>query len=237
LEKEDSGLYSGEVYMIFVNFKIFEPGSGERALALAQVCREVQEQTKVTIIPVVQAVDLFRLARQGLSVWVQHVDPIDFGAHTGQISPQAVSLAGAKGTLLNHSEKKIPPELISKSITSCRKVGLKVLACSDNLEEGKKITQFEPDFLAYESPELIGSRAVSVATAKPEVIKSFVDEIKTIPVLAGAGVHSRKDVEIALQFGAVGVLVATDVVLAQNPKEELLDLAAGFGKGEKNEKI
>lgn len=214
--------------MIFVNFKTYKQGTGQAALELVKICQEVNKKTAIKVIPVIQGVDIFRFASQGFEVWAQHVDNINFGPNTGQILPQAIVAAGAKGTLLNHSEYKLPLEVIKEIINRCQALKLKTLICSDSLEEAKQIAEGKPDFIAYEPPEFIGSRTDSVSSVKPKVIKDFVKEIKTIPVLVGAGVHSQKDVKVALKLGAKGILVATDVVLAKNPEKELLDLVGGF---------
>ena len=214
--------------MIFVNFKTYQKGTGEAALSLARICRQVEKETTVKIIPVVQVVDIFRLTREGFEVWTQHIDDIDFGPNTGQILPQSVIAAGVKGTLLNHSENKLPIQVIGSIVARCSKLGLKTLVCTESIEEAKEIIEFQPDLIAYEPPEFIGNRTDSVSSARPGVIRNFVKEIKAIPVLVGAGVHSQKDVKVALKLGATGILVATDVVLAENPEKELLDLAGGF---------
>ena len=214
--------------MIFVNFKTYKEGTGEKAVKLAKICQTVEKKTAIKVIPVIQAVDIFHLTSQGFEVWAQHIDNINFGPNTGQILPQAIIAAGAKGTLLNHSEYKLPIEVIRETIKRCQALKLKTLICSDNLEEAKQIVEGKPDFIAYEPPEFIGSRTDSVSSVKPKVIKDFVKEIKAIPVLVGAGVHSQKDVKVALKLGAKGILVATDVVLAEKPEKELLDLAGGF---------
>jgi len=214
--------------MVFVNFKTYKEGTGEEAVKLARICQEVSKKTSLKIIPLVQAADIFRLANLGLEVWAQHLDDINFGPNTGQVLSQAILAAGARGTILNHSENKLPTPVIGSILNRCRRLELKSLVCSESVEEAKEIVEFKPDFLAYEPPEFIGSRTTSVSTAKPEVIRDFIKEIKKIPVLVGAGVHSKKDVEVALNLGAKGILVATDVVLAKNPKKELIDLAEGF---------
>ncbi len=199
-------------------------------MKLVGICDEVQKKTKVKVFPVVQAVDLYHATHHfpHLKIWTQHVDSISFGPNTGQILPEAVAAARAEGTLLNHSENKLPLEVIKETIGRCQKLKLKVLVCSDSFDEAKEIVEVEPDLIAYEPPEFIGSRKTSVATAKPGVIKRFIEKIRNIAVLAGAGVHSQEDVRIAVKLGVVGVLVATDVVLAKDPKKELLDLAKGF---------
>ncbi len=214
--------------MIFINFKTYKQGTGQAAFELAKICQKVAKKTSVQIFPLVQAADIFNLAHQGLKVWAQHVDNINFGPHTGQILPQAVADAGAEGILLNHSEHKLPVEVVKETLKRCQTLGLKTLVCSDSLEEAKVIAEAKPDLIAYEPPEFIGSRTDSVSTAKPEVIKDFVNEIKKIPVLVGAGIHSQKDVRMALQLGTKGILVATDVVLAEKPEKQLLELAGGL---------
>jgi len=211
--------------MIFVNFKTYQQGTGESALALAKICAEVEKETGIKIIPIVQVVDIFRLVSQGLNVWAQHMDGIDFGPHTGQILPEALKEAGAKGILLNHAEKKLSWQDLKKIME--KRQNLQTLVCSESFEEGQQIVTLKPDFLAYEPPGLIGG-TVSVSQAKPEIINDFVAKIKEVPVLVGAGVHNQEDVQKALELGAKGVLVSSDVVLSENPKQELLNLAGGF---------
>lgn len=217
--------------MVFVNFKTYRQGTGKAAIKLTQICQAVEKKTSVKVVPVVQIVDIFRIIKKtGGPVWAQHIDDIEYGPNTGQILPEAVKAAGAVGVLLNHSENKLPVEVIGETIKRCQSLKLRVLVCSDSLEEAEEIAVFKPDLLAYEPPELIGSQTASVSTAKPEVIKDFVTEIKNIPVLIGAGIHSQQDVKIGIKLGTVGILVSSDVVLAQNPEKELLDLADGFNK-------
>lgn len=217
--------------MIFVNFKAYKQGSGASAVHLAEACIAVEQKTKVKIIPIVQAVDIYKLNLLGFEVFTQHVDSIEDGAYTGLISAKSVRLAGAKGTVLNHSERPLALEEIKKTISLAKKEGLKTLICTETIKKAEEIEKFNPDFIAYEPSELIGNQDISVSRAKPEVIKTFTDKIKT-PVLVGAGIHSKEDVEVALKLGAKGILTATDVVLAENPEKQLLDLAQGFLKHE-----
>lgn len=215
--------------MLFVNFKAYQQGTGESALELAKTCRFVSEAEGINIIPAVQTADIFRLVQKiDLPIWAQHVDNISYGAHTGHVLPESVLFSGAEGTILNHSENKLPLEVVKETIKKLREAGLKVLVCCENIKEGKKIAKVEPDFIAYEPPELIGSRTSSVATAKPEIITEFVKSFPSISIIIGAGIHSQEDVQISLSLGVKGILVATDVVLAKNPERELTELARGF---------
>jgi len=194
--------------MIFVNFKTYQQGTGEAALLLAKICTEVEKETGVQIIPIVQAADVSRLVNVGLDVWSQYV-----------------FVSGAKGVLLNHSEKKLSFEDLG--IMMEKRQNFQILICAESIEEGQKMATLKPDFLAYEPPELIGGE-ISVSQARPEIIREFVEKIKDIPILVGAGIHQQIDVKKALELGAKGVLVSSDVVLSENPQQELLDLTGGF---------
>jgi len=59
-------------------------------------------------------------------------------------------------------------------------------------------------------------------------IKKMVKILEPTPVLVGAGIHQAKDVEVSLKMGARGILVASDVVKAEDPRKELLELAEVF---------
>jgi triosephosphate isomerase len=86
-----------------------------------------------------------------------------------------------------------------------------------------------PDWILYEPPELIGSKDKSVATEKAESIRKAADACGKTPLIVGAGVKTRLDVEVSLEKGAMGVGLASGIVLAKDPKKVLLDLVKGFG--------
>ena len=215
--------------MIFVNFKTYQKGTGKSALLLAKICLEVEKETGIKIIPVVQVVDINLL--KDFNVFTQHVDDISFGPNTGKILPQAIIEAGAKGTLLNHSESKIPFQVIGSTIQKIKALdnNFKVLVCCESIDEAQEIIEFKPDFLAYEPPELIGGD-ISVSKAEPEVISDFTKMIKEVPILVGAGIRTGDDVKKAIELKAQGILVSSDLLLAEDFKKELLELALAFKK-------
>jgi len=218
--------------MIFVNFKTYQEGTGELAVSLVKTLESVAEESQVKIIPVVQATDVKEIvALTRLEVWVQKVDAFDFGAHTGAILPEAVLEDGAVGTFINHSEAKISDfDELTKVVKRADEVGLKTLVFASNVAELERVAGLNLTFVAYEPAELVGSRDTSVAQAKPEVISQAYEILraKGIPLVVGAGIKSSEDVRKSVELGAVGVAVASDIVLAKNPKEELLNLISGF---------
>lgn len=215
--------------MIFVNFKTYKEASGELAISLAETIRQVASKTGVEIVPCPQTADLREVAKlSSHPVWVQHIDVQERGRATGWFPAEIAKSAGAEGTLLNHSEHKLSLGVLGETLARGKEAGLKTLVFADSLKEAKIIGELQPDLIGYEPPELVGSRNTSVASAKPEIIKAVVEAVSPVPVVVGAGVHSREDVEVSIKLGAVGIAVATDVVLAEDPEKELRDLAGGF---------
>ena len=67
---------------------------------------------------------------------------------------------------------------------------------------------------------------------KKEFEKEFTEKFsgidKNIKILCGAGVNSKKDVEIAIKLGAKGILLASAVVKAANQKKVIEELISAF---------
>lgn len=213
--------------VVVVNFKTYKEGTGFAAVRLAQICRRVQEETKVRIVAVPQVADLRNCVETGAECWVQHVDTVEQGKKTGWITVEDVEEAGARGTLLNHSEHKLGFDLVKSIADQTRGMAFELCICAADENEAAELDKLEPNYIAYEPPELIGSRDKSVASEKSSVVEKVVKLVKS-PVLIGAGVHSPENVTTGLKLGAKGILLATDVVLAEDPEYELRKLAEAF---------
>lgn len=217
--------------MIFINFKTYEETTGARGQALLNIIGEVSAETNIPLIPVVQVLDLARFRGNTLlPLWVQHMDPIGFGAHTGFVLPEEIVNLDGKGVFLNHSEHPLAQKVLVSSVKRAKEVGLKTLVFAKDIEAVKKNLVLKPDFLSYEPPAFVGSTTMSVSQATPEVIAEAAQLCAdaAIPLIVGAGVHSTEDVSVAIKQGAAGVAVATDIVKSADPKESLLKLLAGF---------
>jgi triosephosphate isomerase len=218
--------------VIILNFKTYRESSAERGLALARTCEEVAQETGKSIVIAPQQIDLSLIAREvGIPVLAQHVDPVGEGSYTGHISPAAVKETGAMGTLINHSERQLSQDLIRLTVEKCREIGLESVVCANDIEMGKVAASFGPDYVAVEPPELIGGE-ISVTSANPDIVSGTVEKVKevnaNVVVLCGAGVKKGEDVRKAIELGTEGVLLASGVVKAGNPKKALLDLAEGL---------
>lgn len=214
--------------LILVNFKVYQEAHGENAIRLARIHEKVAKETGVSIALAVSALDVATVSAEvSLPVFVQHVDPYGFGAYTGYIIPQAVKQAGAYGTLLNHSEHRLSPEILKQSIDRAHSTGLFVVACAGTAEEGEMISAMGPDMVAVEPPDLIGGD-ISVSKAQPGIIEEAVRRIGRGKVLVGAGVKNGEDVRTAIALGASGVLLASGITKAVDPEKVLRDLISGL---------
>jgi triosephosphate isomerase (TIM) len=218
--------------MIFVNFKTYEESTGEASLELTKILEEVAKESQIKIIPVVQAIDLREVvASTSMEVWIQKVDPIDFGAHTGSVVPAEIVEAGAKGTFLNHSENKITDfEVLKNTVQKCKEAGLKTLVFAGDIEELKRNLDTNPDYISYEPPELVGSATVSVSQAKPEIVSeaTAIARDAGIPLIIGAGIHTQEDIRKGLELGAAGFAVASGIVKAPDQRGAIEELVEGY---------
>ncbi len=217
--------------LIVLNMKTYEQSTGEGGVRIARVCDEVASEADAKFIVCPSADLLYRISSEvSVPVFAQHVDNRGFGSHTGRVLPEAAKAAGAVGCLVNHSERRLRLADIEALVARLRELGLTSIVCSNNVATTRAIAALEPDYVAIEPPELIGS-GISVASAQPELITDSVDAVKEVSgkvkVLTGAGISRGEDVAAALELGTVGVLLASGVVKADDPRMVLLDLVAG----------
>jgi triosephosphate isomerase len=216
--------------MIVLNLKNYQKSIDE-AVKFTVVAEDVALETGIRIAICPPTIRLREAASKYNDVFAQHVDVESLGAHTGSIPVESIKAAGAIGSLVNHSEKKLPLDKVEQTIKSLNELNLESLACSKDPAESEKIAALKPKYIAVEPPELIGS-GISVSESKPEVVTQSVEAIKnvdpSIKALCGAGVSNADHVKKALELGSEGVLLASAFVKAEDPKEFLRGLAAVF---------
>ena len=215
---------------VIINFKAYKEGFGNSAHNIVRAAERVSEESGVLIGVAPGFMDIPPLSKHfSLPVYAQHVDAIKPGAHTGHILAEAVRFAGALGTLINHSERRLTLADVSGAVEAAKNAHLQTVVCTNNILTSAAAAAFSPDFIAIEPPELIGT-GVSIATADPGVIENSVAAVKNvnsgIRVLAGAGISTGDCVKRAFELGADGVLLASGVVKAKNPEEVLFDLVS-----------
>lgn len=217
--------------MIVLNLKTYKQ-TLEKALLFTDIASEVVAETGVRVVVSPPSVFLKSAANRFSDVFAQHVDAESPGAFTGSLPVDALKQVKVKGSLVNHSEKRLNDmNKIKATVHSLHAGTLESLVCGESAKECAEIAAFSPTYIAVEPPELIGS-GISVSNAKPEIVTDTVKEIKNvndkISVLCGAGVSNKDDVQNALKLGADGVLLASAFVKAEDPKTFLKELASVF---------
>ena len=216
--------------IVILNYKTYLESSGENALELARALKSASEESGITMVAAPQAADIYRIQDQiSLPIFAQHIDPITPGGHTGSNLIETLIEAGISGSLINHSENRMKLADIDEVIQLCKQNDIESCVCTNNIATSKAIATFSPDAVAVEPPELIGT-GIPVSQAQTEVVEDSVKGVKSInkkiKVLCGAGISTGDDMKAAMDLGADGVLLASGIVKAKNPKEALLDLVS-----------
>ncbi|MDF0590426.1 triose-phosphate isomerase [Candidatus Methanocrinis natronophilus] len=217
---------------IVLNFKTYTEATGLAALELSRICEEVAAGYDVEMVVVPQTADI-RLICENVSIPVfsQHVDGVGFGGYTGSVTAASIRGAGAAGTLINHSERRLQLAEIEASISACRTEGLATIVCTNNIATTRAAAALKPDYVAVEPPELIGS-GIPVSKADPGIVTGSVEAVKMVEpevgVLCGAGISRGEDLKAALELGSVGVLLASGIIRAKDQRRALEDLLSGI---------
>ena len=196
-------------------------------VAVAEAARDAAAESGVDIAVAPQAADLARVADTGVTTFAQHVSPVSHGSHTGSTLAEAAADNGATGTLLNHSERRLKLADIDDSLGAADRVGFDTVVCANNPDQIAAAAALGPDAVAVEPPELIGT-GTPVSQADPDVVEDAVAAAEavdpSVDVYCGAGISTGDDLVAAQELGASGVLLASGVAKADEPRAALEDL-------------
>jgi len=216
--------------IVILNYKTYLESSGLNALNLAHDLESAAEESGITMVAAPQSADIYRISQEAsLPIFAQHIDSISPGGHTGSNLIDTLIEAGVSGSLINHSEQRMKLADIAEVVKLCKDNNIESCVCTNNIETSKAVAALNPVAVAVEPPELIGT-GIPVSQAQPEVVEDTVNEVKAInkdiKVLCGAGITTGDDMKAAMDLGADGVLLASGIIKAENPKEALLDLVS-----------
>ena len=229
------------MHLFIINSKNYFEAAGEKALRLAGVIDSITKEEKnskaVKIVLAVPAFSVGQLSSEFRSIdyFCQHLDDHELGSTTGFLIPEIAKSFGASGSLINHSEHRIPSTSISHLVGRLRELALVSVVCARDGEEVSQFAEFEPDYIAIEPPELIGSgRAVS--KTRPELIvdsrkqlDAVVDRLKSkTKLLCGAGIIDPIDATKAIELGSEGILVASGIIKSQDWRASIQGLTNGL---------
>lgn len=205
---------------------------GDELVSLARHADSLSVQYDVRIILTPQTVDIPRLVEETshLLIFAQHMDPVRIGRGNGSVLPEALKAAGVKGTMLNHAEKPLDPDVLAETISRADEVGLATLVCAGDLQEVKRISRLAPNIIIAEAPELIGVGSTA-AEDRPNIpaINRMVEEISPkTRVLHAAGISNGKDVYDIIAAGAEATGSSSGVLKAPDPFSMLEEMLSNI---------
>ena len=222
--------------MFIINFKNYEEIAGVNAIKLAKVAQATSKKYKIKIAIAPPQHLLSELTKHSIPVFAQHLDNLNMGSTTGFVIPEIVKKSLVRGALINHSEHRIPEKQIRELVLRLKKLGMISVVCVKDVREAKKYARLNPDYIAIEPPELIGT-GKAVSKERPEIITKSVAAVmqakNSTKLLCGAGIVSGEDVARAIQLGARGILVASGIIKAKNWNEIVDELAKPISKNYK----
>lgn len=205
--------------MFIINCKNYEEISGDKILEFVKIAEKISKKykIKIAIAPPQHLIGL--VSNSKIPILAQHIDNSKVGSTTGYVIAELLKKSKVSGSLINHSEHRISSEDISKLILKLRELKMISVVCVKDVSEAKKYSKLNPDYIAIEPPELIGS-GKAVSNERPEIIIKAADAVKSAnnktKLLCGAGIVSGQDVAKALELGSKGILVASGIIKAKN---------------------
>ena len=223
-----------KVPIILINYKTYSEATGKKAVKLSKIAEEINRETEVTIAVAPQVADLASVCNVvSIPVFAQHIDPIVPGNSTGHVLLESVKEAGAIGTLINHSERRLKLCDIETIIARTREASMVSVVCTNNAAVSEAAAALKPDIVSLEPPELIGT-GIPVSKSRPEVVTETVTLVKhvnpCVVTLCGAGITKGDDVAAALKLGTKGVLVASGIVKAKEPRKVIMEFAEAINQ-------
>ena len=205
--------------MFIINCKNYEEISGDKIKKFIKIAEQVSKKykIKIAISPPQHLIGL--VTNSSIPILAQHVDDSKIGSTTGYIIPELLKKSKVKGSLINHSEHRISSKEIEKLVLKLKELKMISIVCVKDVAEVKKYLKINPDFIAIEPPELIGS-GKAISTEKPDLIQKAArivnDSKNKTKLLCGAGIVSGEDVAKSIELGSKGILVASGIIKAKN---------------------
>jgi triosephosphate isomerase len=214
--------------MFIINCKNYEEISGDKIIKFVKVAEKVAKKFKVKIAIAPPQHLIGAISNSSISILAQHVDDSKIGSTTGFMIPELLKKSKVKGSLINHSEHRISSKEIQKLVLKLKELKMISIVCVKDVAEVKKYIKLNPDYIAIEPPELIGS-GKAVSKEKPELIikavKAVKDEENKTKLLCGAGIISGEDISKAKELGSKGILVASGVIKAKDWNKVISEFA------------
>ena len=214
--------------MFVINCKNYEEISGNKITKFVKTAEKISKELKVKIAIAPPQHLIGAVANSSIPILAQHIDDSKVGSTTGFVIPELLKRSKVKGSLINHSEHRISSKEVEKLVLKLKELKMISIVCVKDVAESKKYAKLNPDYIAIEPPELIGS-GKAVSKEKPELITKAAKAIKSTEnntkLLCGAGIVSGEDVAKAIELGSKGILVASGIIKAKDWKSIMSEFA------------
>jgi triosephosphate isomerase len=214
--------------MFIINCKNYEEIAGDKIVKFVKIVEKISKKynLKIAVAPPQHLIGL--VSKSSIPIISQHVDVSKIGSTTGFIVPELLKKSNVNGSLINHSEHRISPKEIELLVLKLRELKMISILCVKDVAEVKKYAKLNPDYIAIEPPELIGS-GKAVSKEKPDLIIKAVNAVKSVKnntkLLCGAGIVSGEDVSKASELGSKGILVASGIIKAKSWTKMITEFA------------
>ena len=205
--------------MFIINCKNYEEIAGDKIVKFVKIAEKISKRYKIKIAVAPPQHLIGLVSKSSIPIFAQHIDNSKVGSTTGFIIPELLKKSKVSGSLINHSEHRISEKEITGLVLRLKELKMISVVCVKDVIEAKKYAKLNPDYIAIEPPELIGS-GKAISKERPELITKSVDAVNNVndktKLLCGAGIVSGQDVSKALELGAKGILVASGIIKAKN---------------------
>ncbi|HUU47644.1 MAG TPA: triose-phosphate isomerase [Nitrosopumilaceae archaeon] len=205
--------------MFIINCKNYEEIAGDKIIKLVKIAEKISKKHKIKIAICPPQHLLGLVSKSSIPILAQHIDVSTIGSTTGFVVPELLKKSGVSGSLINHSEHRVSSKDIVFLISKLRDLKMISILCVKDVSEVRKYVKLNPDYIAIEPPELIGS-GKAVSKEKPDLIIKAVNAVKAVKnntkLLCGAGIVSGEDVSKASELGSQGILVASGIIKAKS---------------------
>lgn len=192
---------------------------GDAVLDYAKVVDAAAEKYDIDVLFIAPYTDIRRVDENtsNLIVIAPYMDTLRPGRGMADVLPEAIKAAGAKGVVVNHSERPMALPAIKKTIDRANELDLLTFACADSIAEAKAIAQFQPDIINPEPTELIGSGEASNMDYVIETLRIIKGMFPDILVEQAAGITNGQQLYDFIMVGNDAAGAASGILQSSDP--------------------
>ena len=201
---------------------------GKDILDLAKIADEEASKNEVDVIFTTPYANIAEIASctKNLYVFAPHMDMTPIGRGLANVLPESIKDAGAKGVMLNHTEKPLSIARIIQTIDRARGLDMITIVCATSILETRAVAQLHPDIIVSEPLELIGNGVAVDASFVKLTMNAVLSVDCNIGTIVAGGVSTGDDVYKIIHAGADATGASSAIALAQDPRKRIREMLA-----------